>query len=323
MKEILLTFPFKTFHLEQFDSIDSCRFTFAENPTDEQLAKTEIIFGLPTIEQMKKAPELKWVQSSSAGVDKYVAHKNEFPEGVTLTCLSGAFGQSVSEYVLAMTLMFYKNLHLFRDNQNNCLWKDEGWQDTPCGKNLLILGAGNIGGQIAKLFRSFGCHITGLRRNSGEGLPDFDKIIGMDGLDKALGEADIIVGVLPDTDETRGLLSRERLALLKSNALFINAGRGNLVDTDALTECLQSNRIAGAALDVTDPEPLPADHPLWRCRNCIIAPHVSGGSFGHLKATEKRLFDICKENLRRYRANEPLMNVVDFSTGYRKSEERY
>lgn len=323
MTEVLLTFPFKEFHLERFSDIENCNFTFAENPDDNQLRKAEIIFGLPTVEQMKKAENLKWVQSSSAGVDKYIAHKDEFPDEVTLTCLSGAFGQSVSEYVLAMTLMFYKNLHLFRDNQNKSLWQDEGWQDTPCGKNLLILGAGNIGCQIAKLFRPFGCYITGLRRKSSESLPDFDKIIGMDGLDNALSEADIIVGVLPDTEETRGLLGREKLALLKNNALLINAGRGNLIDTDALTEILVNNKIAGAALDVTDPEPLPADHPLWKCRNCIIAPHVSGGSFGHLKATEERLFEICKENLRRYRAGEPLMNVVDFSSGYRSYSERY
>lgn len=323
MKEILLTIPFRENHLERFSDVENCHFTLSRTPTDEELEKAEIIFGLPTVEQIKKAPKLKWVQCSSAGVDKYIAHRDEFPEGVTLTCLSGAYGQSVSEYIFTMALMFYKKLHLYRDNQNQCLWHDEGWQDSPCGKNLLILGAGNIGGEIARLFRPFGCYITGLRRNSNEGLPNFDKIIGMDGLDNALREADIVAAVLPETEETRGLLNKERLSLMKSTALFINAGRGNVVDTDALTEMLCENKIAGAALDVTDPEPLPADHPLWKCRNAIIAPHVSGGCFGHLKATEDRLFEICKENLRRYIAGEPLQNQVDFETGYRKTTERY
>ncbi len=323
MTRILLTAPFSENHVNSFAEFDGCEFVFDADPSRERLESVDVIFGNPSASSLKDLKELKWVQAASAGVNPYIDQPEIFKNGMTLTCLSGAFGQSISEFVLTMVLMLYKNMHRYRDNQNACLWKDEGWQESPVGKKLLILGAGDIGTEIARRFRPFGCHITGMRRTVREIPEEFDAMITMEGLDEALKEADIIACALPETKETIKLLDRERLMLLKSTALLVNVGRGTLIDCEALADILAQGRIKGAALDVTDPEPLPTDHPLWKQKNAIVTPHTTGGSFGHLKATENRLFEICKTNLERYLKGEALLNEVDPATGYRKTENRF
>lgn len=322
MIKALLTPPFSEERLENFKDISGYEYFFSAAPTAEEMASVEVILGQPKMDAIKAAPMLKWVQLTSAGSDTYVNNKASFPAGAKLTNLSGAFGTSISEFVLTMALMLYKHMHIFRDHQRAHEWKDVGVQNSPVGKNVLIMGAGNIGTDVAKLFRPFGCHITGVRRVPREIPAEFDAMITLEGLDEALKEADIVVAALPDTVQTHKLMNRERLSLMKQDAIFINVGRGGLVDHMALADILKEGKILGAAIDVTDPEPLPADHPLWDCENAIITPHITGGSFGHLKATEDTLYAICRENLIRYRDGKPLMNVVDFETGYRITEER-
>lgn len=323
MTRILLTAPFTEKHKDSFTEFEECEFIVDQDPSREILETVDVIFGNPRARDLYDLPNLKWVQTASAGVNPYIDRPEIFENGLTLTCLSGAFGCSISEFVLTMVLMLYKNLQRYRDNQNACLWKDEGWQESPVGKKLLILGAGDIGMEIARRFRPFECHITGMRRTVREIPEEFDEMITMDGLDEALKTADIIACALPETKETVKLLDRDRLMLLKPEAVLVNVGRGTLIDCEALSDILAENRIKGAALDVTDPEPLPSDHPLWKQKNAIVTPHTTGGSFGHLKATENRLFDICKVNLKRYLDSEPLLNVVDPVTGYRTTENRY
>ncbi|MBQ8953566.1 MAG: D-2-hydroxyacid dehydrogenase, partial [Clostridia bacterium] len=152
--------------------------------------------------------------------------------------------------------------------------------------------------------------------------PEFDAMITLDGLDAALPEADIVVCALPSTPATIGLFGRARLGLMKETAVLVNVGRGNLIDCAALAEHLAAGRLWGAALDVTDPEPLPAEHPLWACRNALITPHITGGCFGHLQATETFTFALCRDNLIRFRDGQPLLNAIDFETGYRATEGR-
>lgn len=322
MVQVLMISPFRDGDIERFSGLEGCSIVYAPTPTDAQLAEAEVLIGFPTEEQLLKAKKLRWFQCTNAGVDKYLVLKDLFADKA-LTNLSGAFGQSISEFILTYTLMLYKHLPLYRDNQTAHLWKDEGRQDSPVGKEVLIIGAGNIGSEAARLFSIFNCRVTGVRRKGGAAAAYFDRIIGMDGLNEALKTADIVVSALPETPETHKLFGRERFALMKPTALFINVGRGALVDCDALAEILKEKRIAGAALDVTDPEPLPAEHPLWDCRNLILTPHITGGSFGHLTATEDALFALCRENLRRYLAGEPLLNKVDFASGYRKDGDRF
>lgn len=320
MKNVLLVQPFKAEHIERLYNTGNYEIFQSDNPTDEDLAKAEIILGMPTVDQLKKAKNLEWVQISSAGNEKYM---NGFPEGVILTNLSGAFGRSMSEFALMMVLNLYKHLHLYRDNQNIAFWHDEGRQMSPRGKNVLLLGAGNIASETAELFKAFECSITAIRRTADIKTEyPFDRFETVDALNDELKKADIIICALPETEETKKLLNKERLSLLKSDAVLINLGRGSLIDTDALVEILNEKKILGAALDVTDPEPLPKEHPLWKCRNAIVTPHITGGSLGHLDETERRLFEICSENLQRYAEGKPLLNKVDFSSGYRQNENR-
>lgn len=320
MKKVLMVQPFKAEHIERICNADNYELIQADNPTDAQLAESEIILGMPTVDQLRKAKKLEWVQISSAGNEKYM---HSFPEGVILTNLSGAFGRSMSEFALAMALNLYKHLQLYRDNQNIAYWHDEGRQLSPRKKNVLLLGAGNIAGETAELFKAFECKITAIRRTAGiKAEFPFDRFETLDSLNDELKKADIVICALPETQETKKLLSKERLSLLKSDAILINLGRGSLIDTDSLVEILNENRILGVALDVTDPEPLPEIHPLWKCKNAIITPHITGGSLGHLDETERRLFEICNENLQRYAEGKPLLNKVDFSSGYRQNENR-
>lgn len=323
MVKTLVMPPFKPGDEKNFTDIAGAEVFYSAAPTDEQLASAEVIIGTPKPDVLRKATSLKFLQITNAGADVYVANPDAFAKGAVLANLSGAFGQSISEFVLAMVLNLYKHMHLFRDSQNLCRWQDEGVQYSPVGKKLLIMGAGDIGTAVAKLFRAFNCHITGMRRTTGELPAEYDAMITPDSLDEALADADIVVAALPGTKDTYKMLDERRLKLLKKEALLINVGRGSLIDCDALAAILNENGIYGAALDVTDPEPLPPTHPLWKCKNCIITPHATGGSFGHLKATEEKLVDICRVNLSRYIKGEPVLNIVDFSTGYRVTEHRY
>lgn len=321
--KLLVTLPMKPEHIERLYNTEAYELRYSGAPTDAELAWAQVIIGMPKVSQLKKAENLRWVQLTSAGNEEYSRAAGELPENLVITNLSGAFGRSMSEFALLMTLTLYKHLHLYRDNQNARVWRDEGRQLSPRGKNVILLGAGNIASETAELFKAFDCRITAVRRNAElEPCFPFDRFCGLSALDGELEKADIVICALPDTPETRGLLNRDRLALLKNSAVLINLGRGSLIDTDALTELLESGGILGAALDVTSPEPLPPEHPLWKCRNAVITPHITGGSLGHLDETEKRLFDICSENLLRYSRGEPLMNKVDLAAGYREQENR-
>ena len=323
MKTVLLVPPFRPSDTERIGEGMDCIVRWAGDPDAEALSSADAIMGQPRSGMISRAPRLRWIQTTSAGVDHYFRDPDALRGDVTFTNLSGAFGQAISEYVLAMCLMLYKSLHLYRDHQSARLWKDEGVQDSPVGKELLILGAGDIGSAVASLFAPFGCRIVGMRRSAAELPPPFGRTIRPEALDACLPAADIIVCALPFTRETEHMLDARRLSLLKSDAVLINVGRGAVIDQDALADILGKGLIRGAALDVFEKEPLPAEHPLWRCGNAILTPHITGGTFGHLKATEERMFTICRANLARFLTGAPLLNVVDPDTGYRRTEDRY
>ena len=323
MTEVLLVKPFLPEHLSRFSGFPDCRFTLNPAPTQEELSRAEVIMGVPSPDLLKKAENARLFQCTNAGVDPYIKRPDLFEKGLVLCNLSGAFGTSIAEFVLCYVLMLYKHLPLYRDNQARHIWQDWGRQESPLGKQVLILGAGDIGQKCARLFAAFSCHITGMRRHAAPADGLFEKIIAMEGLDEALQTADIVICALPDTIQTHKMLDKRRLCLMKRDALLINVGRGGLVDCDALAEILHNHQIRGAALDVTDPEPLPENHPLWDCENLILTPHITGGSIGHLTQTEDTLFDICRQNLQRYLTGQPLLNRVDLQNGTRKAEDRY
>lgn len=283
-----------------------------------QLEKAAVIFGNPSREQLSCCKNLKWVQLGSAGADAYV--KDGFlPAGTTLTNASGAYGPAIAEYMVAVSFSLFNNLPLYRDNQLSSVWKERGTARSIAGSTVLSVGMGDIGSEYAKRMKTLGCTVYGIRRTKAA-KPDYiDGLYQMDALDDLLKKADIVALSLPQSTETIGLFSAERFSHMKNGAVLINVGRGSAVDTEALCDALESGRLGGAALDVTDPEPLPSDHRLWQMPNALITPHISGGYT--LLETYDRIIEICLNNLARFLKGEELHNQVDFKTGYRVSRK--
>ena len=283
--------------------------------TEKDLEGAEIILGNPKPAWVSKCSTLKLLQLQSAGADGYTA-EGVLPKGCALCNTTGAFGLAISEHMLAVTLALLKKLPSYYEEQKKHAWTDLGEVHSIWNSRTLVVGLGDIGGEYAAKMHLLGSHVTGIRRTKQE-KPDYlEALYQMDALDTELPKADIVATVLPRTAETYKVFNAERFALMKPGALFINVGRGNAVDSMALYDALCSGHLGGASVDVTDPEPLPADHPLWTAPNLILTPHVSG--FFHLRETYERIVRIAIENVGHQVKNEPLRNVIDFSTGYRK-----
>ena len=287
-----------------------------ENPTDAELATAEVIVGFPPVHRLSSANNLKWLQIPWSGADGYADHP-DFPGHVILTNATGAFGRPIAEYAFGAVFTLMRRFHQYRDCQKESRWERQGDEMSPTGKNLMILGAGDIGTNAARLFKMMDCHITGVRRVVREIPAEFDAMITLDQVDEALPQADIVICCMPHTPLTQGFLNRQRLESMKKTAILVNVGRGTLIDHDALADVLNAGKIFGAALDVTCPEPLPQEHPLWKCRNVLITPHISGQTFAGLRDKEDYFFQVCRENLENYREGKPLQNQVDLKTGYR------
>lgn len=290
-------------------------FRFAENPTREEVQEADVIFGNPALELLRGCGRLQWIQLSSAGADRY-AERGLLPDGALLTNATGAYGLTISEHMMGMLLMLTKKLHLLRDHQNQLIWQNAGTVKTLMGANVLVLGAGNIGTEFAKRVKAFGSYTVGVRRTPGIKPDCFDEMHLLGDLDSLLPSANIIAMALPGTPETTHMINRERLACMKDDAVILNVGRGSAIDTEALCDALENGKLWGVGLDVTDPEPLPAGHRLWKFPNAVITPHCAGG-FG-LNETKEYIAGIFRRNLSRFLAGEELENLVDPATGYRK-----
>lgn len=287
----------------------------AETVTDEDIAWADAILGNVQPGLLKSAENLKWLQTSSAGVEFYTA-PGVMPEGAALTNATGAYGLAISEHMLGMLLTIYKKLELYRDSQLKENWSEQGEVRTLLGSTVLVMGMGDIGGSFGRLCKALGAYVIGLRRSDGTKPSYADEVHLTGELNKLLPRADVVAVTLPGTPQTRGMLDRERIALMKPGAVVLNVGRGYVIDTEALCDALESGRLGGAGLDVTEPEPLPKGHRLWSIPTAVVTPHVSGGY--HLRETHERIVDIFVENLGRFLRGEELKNMVDFATGYRK-----
>lgn len=273
----------------------------------ELLSEATIILGCADPAALKQCGNLKWLQAWFAGTDNYTA-PGVFPAGAVLTSATGAYGQSVSEHMLASLLSLMKRLPAYRDNQHAHVWRDQGKAKSPAGSTVLVLGTGDIGGSFARMLKGLGSHTVGLSRHPDRPVEGFDELHAISSLDDWLPRADVVASILPASPETYHILNAERLARIKRDAILVNAGRGNAVDCLALADVLSANRLWGAALDVTEPEPLPRDHPLWDCPNLLLTPHTAGSD--HLDSTVQRIIEIVLENLKRFLAGEPLRNRV-------------
>lgn len=284
-------------------------FTYASSAeaTDEAIATADVIVGNLPPARLALARNLRLLQLNSAGHDAYAA-PGTIPAGAALANAVGAYGQAVSEHVFAMVLMLMKHLDGYRDDQRARRWTDRGPVTTMAGAQVLVLGAGDIGQHFAQLAHAHGAHVQGVRRHLGAVPGGFESIHAMDELPELLPKADVIAAFLPSSPATRGLVDAEFLARCKPSAYFANGGRGDLVVQADLIDALERGVIAGAALDVTTPEPLPADDPLWSAPNLLITPHVAGQF--HLYTVLDNVARIAAENLRRLQAGEPLVNEV-------------
>jgi len=255
-------------------------------------------------------PKLRWYHTVSAGVENM-----PLPElaqrGIVLTNNSGSYDIQIAEHLLAFVFAASRQLHRYRDAQRASEWKEQQHQELR-EATIVVYGMGSIGGEIARLASAVGMRVIGVRRNAGPPEPGVDRVVGAERLADVVGEADYLAIAAPLTSATRGAISRDVISRMKPTAWIMNIARGAIVDEPAMIEALQAKRIGGAALDVFTTEPLPKDSPLWTFENVIITPHHSGSS---PRAGERTLV-LFAENLRRYKAGEPLINRVDFEAGY-------
>ena len=277
----------------------------ARTASPQEMAQATVIIGCPPVSALPNCPNLKWLQTWSAGVAPYLA-PGVLPQGCMLSSAVGCYGPAVSEHMLSAALSLMKKLPLYRDNQREGRWADEGIVKSFDGSTVLLLGTGDIGSHFARMAKALGAHTVGLNRHPEKPVEGMDALHPLADLDLWLGKADVVAMSLPETPETYHLINAHRLELMKPDAILVNAGRGSGVDCMALAQALKKGRLWGAALDVTEPEPLPEGHPLWECKNLLLTPHSAGGD--KLDATIRRIAAIALENLRRYLAGEELRN---------------
>lgn len=313
MKKAVVIVPTERAHRETFKA-NAPDLEFIYEYSAEALKEASVVIGNPPKDDLIYAEKLEWIQLSMAGTEPY-SLPGVLPDSVALTNSTGAFGLAISECMVGYVFELFKKLHLYRDNQQKSEWLDRGSVKRVEGSRVLILGMGDIGSEFGKKMKALGCHITGVKRTL-TAKPDWcDELFTSDAIDSLIPSADIIALALPNTPETVNILSRERIAMMKNDAIIINVGRGNAIDPDALYEAVSQNKLGGAALDVTMVEPLPKQNPLWNCENIVITPHITG--FFHLRDTYDMIIEIAAENLRRYSTGEKLLNRVDKNTRYR------
>ena len=291
------------FALEQFEEARAC------------VQDCEVLYA-HSIDLVRAAPaSLKWYCCSYAGVDPYCREPSPFANPNCLLTNSNCYGVTIAEHVVMVMLMLLRRMPEYE-----AIVRARGWENKLPIRSIrdnrfTILGTGNIGRNVAERLRGMGAaKITGLCRSPSGNPAGFDEVLPISRLDEVLPRTQNLVMALPGTAETRHILNRERIDLLPAGACVVNVGRGTAVDQEALIEALNGGRLAGAALDVMDPEPLPPDHPLWSAKNLILTPHVSGNmTLGYTCGRNVEMF--C-EDLQNYSQGRPLSHLVDRVRGY-------
>lgn len=299
---------------ESFPDIDV---VLADSDALDALADADMVIGWALSEAaLSAATRLRWFHVGAAGVERILRVPGFQERELILTNSSGISAPNMAEHAIALMLLFARKFPgLFR-SQAERHWRDwDAGVDTfeVGGQTVVLAGLGAIGQQIAIRAKGLGMRVVGLRRSAGGELPaGVDEVIALADLDRALAKADHVINSLPFTPDTKKVFDAERFAAMKAGSYYYNIGRGTTVDQDALIAALKSGHLAGAGLDVTDPEPLNDDSELWEMRNVFITAHTSGNS----PMVRARLLDLCVEQIRRYRDGEELLNVVDQEQGY-------
>ncbi len=277
-----------------------------------QVADADAIFGTISPELFAADKKLKWVQTYSAGVETY-----RFPaftnSDVVLTNCKIIQGPEIADHAFALLLSLTRQLNQIIPMRTKEEWPRGAFHPVELrGKTALIIGVGGIGQQIAQRANAFGMKVIGVDPKEIPFSPYISKVVPPDRLDTVIPEADVVFVSAPHTPQSEGMIGPKQFEMMKKGAYFIAVSRGKLYNTPALVKALDSRQLAGAGLDVTNPEPLPAGHALWKFDNVIITPHIAGQSDG----IGARRMDLFKENIARFAKGEPLLNVVDKVKGY-------
>lgn len=306
-------------HRLQIDqAAEKAGFSVTYFPSQDALAREignfEVLFGYIPPSLLAGAKQLRWLCAASAGVDHLLDDAVWPHPDCLLSNSSGAYGPTISEHIIMVLLMLLRRMPEYQDALSRREWPYLTPIRSIAGSHAVILGTGDIGSHTARRLKALGAKVTGVCRSGRSGEPAFDAVLPVSALDEALPTADALIMALPATSGTVNILSRPRISLLPPSAYVVNVGRGSAIDQDALVEALQAGRLAGAALDVMTPEPLPEDNPLWTCPNVILTPHISGNmSLGLTCDLDVEMF--C-DDLARYAAGEPPLRLVDRRKGY-------
>lgn len=312
--KLLLTYNASDDDLEQIRAVSDGISTAAAGKLEEAIARAaeaEVIFaGRWSEELWRSASDLRWVQSWGAGIERFLT-PDFVASPVMLTNARGVYAIPIADQVMAFLLHFSRGLNRLVRNQ-----LERKWQHAPvdelAGQTLGIVGIGGIGEEVARRAKAFDMRVVAVRRRPSLSSAYAEEVRGPDQLSWLLGESDYVALCSALTPQTRHLIGADALAQMKPTAYLINIGRGGLIDEAALAAALREGRVAGAGLDVFEKEPLPPDSPLWEMENVLITPHNAGSS----PRSHERTMELFCENLRRYLAREPLMNLVDKRAGY-------
>ena len=272
----------------------------------------DAIIGTPSRELVQAAKNLRWVQITSAGVKPYL-----YPElverDVVMTNAQKLSSAAIADHAFAMLLALTRKLNHFIPDRVNETWKGGNYSLVELeGMTALVIGTGGIGSNVAWRAKAFGMRVIGVDPEEFPPRPSFDRMVYPDRLDEVVPEADVIFVCAPHTTDSEGMLGPAQFESMRRGSYFIAVSRGKLYDMGALVRALDSQHLAGAGVDVTDPEPLPTGHPLWKFENAIITPHVA--TQGHLGGALR--VELYKENIARFSAGETLRNVVDLRKEY-------
>ncbi len=319
MKILVINNMLEQKHLDQIKSVATSLghevfFYKAEAEIPQSNFDADIIYGFaPSI--VKTSKNLKWLCVPWAGVDSLMVPGYFANEDCLLTNAAGAYGVSIAEHMIAVSLVMLRRLDEFMAETRAGQWKLPRPQKSLKDCRITVLGTGDIGSTFARRARAFepAC-IVGVCRSGKSSQPVYDKVLPVSQLDEILPETDLLAMSLPATAETRGILSRERLALMSEGSYIVNVGRGSAIDEDALADALESGHLAGAALDVFQKEPLPEGHRLWKTKNLLITPHVAGNMT--LPYTKDKNVNMFIEDLENFTKGAQLHYLVDKKLGY-------
>ena len=266
--------------------------------------------------EVRAAKQLKWVAIMSAGVENalFLSGGNDLRDSnIVLTNNKVVQGPEIADHALAMLLMLTRRLYHYEAMKQQEQWERQPFQGIELrGKNAVVIGCGGIGTQIAIRANAFGMKVTGVDPEDKPFQPYFEKIVKPDQLDEVIPQADVVFISAPHTEKSHKMVGMREFELMKKNSYFIAVSRGGIYEMPGLVKALDSRQLAGAGVDVTDPEPLPKGHPLWKFDNVIVTPHIAGRS----DQDQSRMIGTVKDNIQRFVDGRPLVNVVDKQKGY-------